>query len=155
MPSQAVSSDKPIPHRTPADNFGRKRGVVGVIFREDRLLIIRRSLLVTAPGKLCLPGGTIEKGEEERETLVREMREELAIDVEPVRLCWRSVTPWGTTLAWWLARLDHHVTPVPFAPEVSEFFWMKPDELRTVKGVLPSLPAFVSAWERGEIDLAH
>ncbi len=139
----------------PVDNFGRKRGVVGVIFREQRLLIIRRSMTVTAPGKLCLPGGTIEEGESESETLVREMQEELAIDVEPVRLCWRSVTPWGTTLAWWLARLDHQITPVPFPDEVSEYFWMTTAELRTTKGVLPSLPAFVAAWERGEIDLTH
>ena len=35
----------------------RKRGVVGVIFRGDRLLVIRRSMTVAAPGLLCLPGG--------------------------------------------------------------------------------------------------
>ena len=33
---------------------------------------------VTAPGKLCLPGGAIEKGETEEQALVREMQEELA-----------------------------------------------------------------------------
>ncbi|QDT06336.1 CTP pyrophosphohydrolase [Rubripirellula lacrimiformis] len=136
-------------------SLGKKRGVVGVIFREEKLLIIRRSKKVTAPGKLCLPGGTVEPGESEQETLVREMQEELAIDVDPVRLCWRSVTPWGTRLAWWLARLDHSVTPVPFLDEVEEYFWMQPDELRRAKGVLPSLPAFVAAWERGEFDLNH
>jgi 8-oxo-dGTP pyrophosphatase MutT (NUDIX family) len=70
--------------------IGKKRGVVGVIKREDRFLIIRRSKFVTAPRKLCLPGGTMEKGETEIDTLVREMKEELSIDVTPVRLCWRS-----------------------------------------------------------------
>ncbi|MGB7326984.1 MAG: NUDIX domain-containing protein [Rubripirellula sp.] len=150
LPPKSVSSE-----RSPRGNFENKRGVVGVIFREERLLIIRRALTVTAPGKLCLPGGTVEEGEEEHETLVREMQEELTIDVEPVRLCWRSVTPWGTRLAWWLARLDHATTPIPFEEEVSEYFWMTPAELRGAKGVLPSLPAFISAWERGEIDLKH
>ena len=58
----------------------RKRGVVGVIIRCDKLLIIRRSLTVTAPGRLCLPGGGIEEGETESEALVREMDEELALD---------------------------------------------------------------------------
>ncbi|TWU60820.1 hypothetical protein Poly51_11010 [Rubripirellula tenax] len=155
IPPPTPPSDTSKADRRPADNFGRKRGVVGVIFRDERLLIIRRSLTVTAPGKLCLPGGTMELGEVEHETLVREMQEELAIDVDPVRLCWRSVTPWGTILAWWLARLDQDVTPVPYEPEVSEYFWMKPDELNSVNDVLPSLPAFVAAWRRGEIDLDH
>jgi 8-oxo-dGTP diphosphatase len=139
------------PAMPPLGKFGQKRGVVGVIFRGPRLLIIKRSLTVTAPGKLCLPGGTIEEGESEPQTLVREMREELEIDVEPVRLCWRSVTPWGTTLAWWLASLDDAITPVPNPAEVAEFHWLLPHEIRTLKGVLPSLPAFVDAIDRGEI----
>ena len=133
----------------------RKRGVVGVIVRAERLLIIRRSLIVTAPGKLCLPGGGIESGESEPQALVREMREELAIEVAPVRLCWRSVTPWGTNLAWWLANLDQTVQPIANPEEVAEVHWLSPDEIRAAKGILPSLPPFVDAWERGEVDLSH
>ena len=131
----------------------RKRGVVGVIFRSERLLIIRRSLTVAAPGKLCLPGGGIELGESESVALVREMQEELAIDVKPIRLCWRSVTPWGTNLAWWLAHLDPQVTPIANPDEVAEVHWMSRDEIRTARDMLPSLPIFVDAWERGEVDL--
>jgi 8-oxo-dGTP pyrophosphatase MutT (NUDIX family) len=131
----------------------RKRGVVGVITRRERLLIIRRSLTVPAPGKLCLPGGGIESGESEPEALVREMQEELTIDVKPIRLCWRSVTPWGTNLAWWLAHLDPRVTPVANPEEVAEVHWMTKDEIRTARDMLPSLPTFVEAWESGELDL--
>jgi 8-oxo-dGTP pyrophosphatase MutT (NUDIX family) len=131
----------------------RKRGVVGVILRGDRVLIIRRSKIVAAPGKLCLPGGGIELGETEPVALVREMQEELAIDVTPVRLCWRSVTPWGTNLAWWLAHLDPNTTPVANPLEVAEYFWMSRDEIRTARDMLPSLPTFIEAWERGEVDL--
>ena len=125
-----------------------------MIFRQQRLLIIRRSETVTAPGKLCLPGGAIEVGETESEALVREMQEELAIDVDPLRRCWRSVTPWGTNLAWWLARLDEQVTPVANPEEVAEVHWMSREEIRTAKEMLPSLPTFVDAWERGELDLS-
>jgi 8-oxo-dGTP pyrophosphatase MutT (NUDIX family) len=133
--------------------LGKKRGVVGVILRDERFLIIRRSKFVTAPRKLCLPGGTMEKGESEVDTLVREMQEELAIDVTPVRLCWRSVTPWGTTLAWWLATIPNHVVPVPETSEVEEYFWMTQEQIYFAKDVLPSLPAFVDACANGEIDL--
>jgi len=142
-----MNSVKPTTHR--------KRGVVGVILREERLLIIRRSLTVTAPGKLCLPGGGIEQGESESEALVREMQEELAIDVAPIRLCWRSVTPWGTNLAWWFARLDRNAVPVANPDEVAEVHWMTRSEIRTASGILPSLPPFVVAWENGELDFSQ
>ncbi len=131
----------------------RKRGVVAVILRQERILIIRRSLTVTAPGKLCLPGGGIEDGESESQAMVREMQEELAIEVQPVRLCWRSITPWGTNLAWWLAELDPSVEPIPNPDEVAEVHWMNVEEIRCALDMLPSLPAFVDAWQRGQIDL--
>ena len=138
----------------PNPTSSRRYGVVGVIFRQQRLLIIRRSMTVAAPGKLCLPGGGIEAGETEPEALVREMQEELSIDVDPVRLCWRSVTPWGTKLAWWLACLDDQVIPIANPDEVAEVHWMTREEIRTAKGMLPSLPTFIDAWERGDVDLS-
>ncbi|MCO8123657.1 NUDIX domain-containing protein [Stieleria sp. TO1_6] len=131
----------------------RKRGVVAVIFRDAKLLIIRRSMTVTAPGKLCLPGGGIEIGESEEQALVREMEEELAIDVTPIGLCYRSVTSWGTNLAWWHANLDSGKSPVANPDEVAEVFWMSRDEIRHARDLLPSLPPFLEAWERGDIDL--
>ena len=132
----------------------RKRGVVGVIMREERFLIIRRSLTVTAPGRLCLPGGGIEQGETESQALVREMQEELAIDVSPVRRCWRSVTSWGTNLAWWLAEIGPDVHPIANPAEVAEVRWMSPTQIRGEKDMLPSLPEFVDALERGEVVLS-
>ena len=131
----------------------RTRGVVGVIFRDDRLLIIRRSQTVTAPGMLCLPGGGIEQGETESEALVREMQEELTIDVTPKRMCWRSVTERGTQLAWWIAELDSETTPVANPEEVAEVHWLRREEIRNAVNMLPSLPAFLDAWESGEINL--
>lgn len=131
----------------------RKRGVVAVIFREERLLVIRRSLTVTAPGKICLPGGGIERGETEEQALVREMQEELLIQVEPIALCYRSVTSWGTNLAWWHAHLPDDQTPKANPEEVAEIFWFSRDDVRDATDLLPSLPPFLEAWEQGEIDL--
>ncbi len=133
--------------------FNRKRGVIGVIFRDERLLIIRRSMTVNAPGKLCLPGGGIEQGESEEEALIREMQEEIAVDVEPVRLCHRSVTPWGTRLAWWISEIQDGVEPVANPEEVAEIHWMTPCDIAKARNVLPSLPEFIARWQAGQIDL--
>ncbi len=136
----------------PKPAFGR-RGVVAVIIREDRFLVIRRSLAVTAPGKLCFPGGGIEPGEEESESLRREMMEELALEVSPVRRLWRSTTPWGTKLAWWLADILPAAEPDPDPEEVAEVFWMSRLELQSAEDVLPSVPQFFQAWRKGRLSL--
>jgi 8-oxo-dGTP diphosphatase len=130
-----------------------KRGVVGVMLRGEKLLTIRRSLHVTAPGKLCLPGGTIEFGETEEQALVREMQEELAIQVMPVQCCWRSVTPWGTKLAFWYAELEQAAVPTPDLLEVAEVHWMDRREIHQAADVLPSLPRFIEAWRDGQVTL--
>lgn len=147
-----VMPDRPakISHPKPASG---RRGVVAVILRDDHFLVIRRSQAVTAPGKLCFPGGGIEPGEGEEEALVREMLEELALPVIPRQRLWRSTTPWGTKLAWWLADSDHEIAPVPDPSEVAEVFWMRQLELVAASDLLPSVPQFIQAWRTGKLAL--
>jgi len=95
----------------------------------------------------------METGESEAETLVREMKEELNLDVTPMRLCWRSVTPWGTLLAWWRASIDPEAIPEPDLTEVEEYFWMNAEEIHRAKNVLPSLPALMDAISAREVNL--
>lgn len=128
-----------------------RRGVVGIIMRDEAFLVIRRSQTVAAPGLLCFAGGGIEPGESESEALVREMHEELTLQVEPVARVWRSVTAWGTELAWWTARIAPDAEPVPNPAEVEAFMWMRREELAIAAGMLPSMPQFLNAWGRGDI----
>lgn len=140
----------PLPSRKPARG---RRGVVGVILRQDSFLVIRRSRWVTAPGKLCFPGGGIEPGESEQQALIREMREEIALDVQPLHRLWRSETPWGTRLAWWLAQAPAGIEPTPAPSEVEAIYWMNQHQLAGAADLLPSLPQFVQAWQAGQLTL--
>lgn len=146
-------SETPIRIAPGAPNPRGRRGVVGIILREDAFLVIRRSQRVTAPGLLCFAGGGIEPGETEEQALVREMQEELAIDVQPIGCVWRSVTSWGTRLAWWTASISADTTPVPNPAEVAEVMWLKHEEMRVATGMLPSMPQFLNAWTSGQLVL--
>lgn len=127
------------------------RGVVAVVLHGDRFLVIRRSQLVRAPGMHCFPGGAIESGEDEPSAVRREMREELALDCQPRRLLWRSVTAWGVELAWWLTEIDALAEPVANPLEVAAFQWLSAKEIRALEQLLASNIEFLDAWENGAI----
>jgi 8-oxo-dGTP pyrophosphatase MutT (NUDIX family) len=63
---------------------------VGVIFRdsEGKILLQHRDNKkgISAPNKWCIFGGGIEKGEKPSETAMREMKEELCIDLKAEKL---------------------------------------------------------------------
>jgi len=135
-----------------ADYRGR-RGAVAVMAHQGRLLVIRRSRTVIAPGTFCFPGGRIEPGETEQEALVRELREELGAAIRPVRRIWQCVTPWQVRLAWWSARLDDGTELVPNPAEVESVHWWTPEEMAQLPDLLESNRRFLEALARGEIDL--
>lgn len=60
-------------------------GVGAVIVHQGRVLLVRRG---TEPlrGRWSIPGGLIEVGEMLREAVVREVREETGLEVEPLEL---------------------------------------------------------------------
>jgi len=130
-----------------------RRGVVAVIVRDGRFLVIRRSASVVAPGACCFPGGAIEPGETEEAALVREIHEELGVPVRPVRRLWHSTTPWGVDLAWWLAAPGPDDHPLPNPAEVESIVWLTGDEMRLTPGLLESNRHFLDALARAEFRL--
>ena len=56
-----------------------------MIIRERKILICQRSSTMNLPLKWEFPGGKVEPGEDEETTIVREISEELHLDVEVVK----------------------------------------------------------------------
>ncbi len=131
----------------------KQRGAVAVIVRAKRLLLVRRSSHVVAPGMLCFPGGTIEEGETETEALCRELQEELRVAVEPQEVLWRSTTPWGVDLVWWRADMLQGQVPTPNPAEVDSVHWTTLDEMPQRTDLLESNREFCRKVQRGEIRL--
>ena len=130
-----------------------RRGAVAVIVREGRLLLIRRSQHVIAPGLFCFPGGGIEPGESEQQAVVRELQEELGCAVTPRERLWESVSSWRVHLAWWLSDLDDRLPIQPNPLEVESVHWFTLGEMRNLPDQLESNYRFLEAITRGEVRL--
>lgn len=131
-----------------------KRGVIGVVQRADQYLVIRRSQTVRAPGSYCFPGGSVEAGESDVEALKRELREELAIHVQPLRTLWENTSPWGVELCWMLAQVEGDLEWVVNPAEVDWAGWMSLTDMAALDPLLPSNRAFLQAWREGYFDLS-
>lgn len=130
-----------------------RQGVVAVIVRDQRFLMIERSQHVAAPGMMCFPGGGIEQGESESVALMRELREELNVEVQPTRQLWRSTTPWNVALSWWLAGLHEAASIQPNPAEVAAVAWITLDEMECLPTLLESNRHFLQALQAGVFNL--
>jgi len=109
--------------------------VSAAIFHNGRVLIVRRAR-APAHGLYTLPGGGVELGETLEEAVIREVREETALEVAPVALAGyrQAIARDGS------GRVERHFVILPFAArfiageltlneELAEAHWLFPGEL--------------------------
>jgi ADP-ribose pyrophosphatase YjhB (NUDIX family) len=113
--------------------------VSAAIFRDGRVLIVRRAR-PPAHGLYTLPGGGVELGETLEQAVVREVREETALEVEPVDLVgFRQAIAHDAA-----GRVERHFVILPFAArwlagdiflneELSDAHWLAPAEISDLK----------------------
>jgi 8-oxo-dGTP diphosphatase len=92
--------------REPSGPAAARIVVGGAVLRGGRLLAARRSAPPALAGRWELPGGKVEPGETAPEALVRELREELGVEVAPLARipgAWPLSPPY--VLQVWTARL--------------------------------------------------
>ncbi len=109
--------------------------VSAAIFRDGRVLIVRRAR-PPACGVYTLPGGGVELGETLEQAVIREIREETALEIEPIALAgYRQAIGHDAE-----GRIERHFVILPFAArwlsgdialneELAEAHWLKPAEL--------------------------
>jgi 8-oxo-dGTP diphosphatase len=109
--------------------------VSAAIVRAGEVLVVRRAR-APANGLFSLPGGVVEIGETLIEALIREVREETSMAIEPVGLAgYREAITRDRD-----GRVERHFVILPFAArwlagepvlneELSEARWLRPDAL--------------------------
>ncbi|MFE4452746.1 (deoxy)nucleoside triphosphate pyrophosphohydrolase [Streptomyces sp. NPDC056796] len=121
--------------------------VAGAVCDRGRLLAARRSAPPELAGRWELPGGKVEPGESGEQALVRELREELGVEAEPLE---RIPGEWplkrGHVLRVWTVRLLSGV-PRPLEDH-DELRWLTPEETDTVDWLDQDRPAVAEAVRR-------
>jgi len=100
-----------------------------VVHRDGKLLLATRRPGGSLAGKWEFPGGKIAPGEDEFQCIVREMREELGVAVEPLRVLCRVEHRYPEKLVllnFVVCGLSAEVEPVPL--EGQRCGWFTPEE---------------------------
>jgi ADP-ribose pyrophosphatase YjhB (NUDIX family) len=124
--------------------------VSAAVFRDGRVLIVRRAR-PPAHGLYTLPGGGVELGETLEQAVVREIREETALEIEPVALVgFRQAIARDAA-----GRVERHFVILPFAArffggkislneELAAADWLAPEAIAGLK-TTEGLAAIVAA----------
>jgi 8-oxo-dGTP diphosphatase len=129
--------------------------VAAALVRAGQVLAQQRAYPPELAGRWELPGGRVDPGEDAREALVRECREELAVEVVPGEQLGPDVPlTGGFVLRVHVARLAQPMaTPVPVehaalrwvdVTDLSELDWLDAD-----RAILPDLKVLLRAAGRG------
>jgi 8-oxo-dGTP diphosphatase len=118
--------------------------VAGAVCDRGRLLAARRSAPEELAGRWELPGGKLEPGESPEQALVRELREELGVETEPVeRIPGEWLLKPGYVLQVWTARLLSG-EPRPLEDH-DALRWLAPHETDAVDWLDQDRPAVAEA----------
>ncbi|WP_016892202.1 (deoxy)nucleoside triphosphate pyrophosphohydrolase [Mycobacteroides abscessus] len=109
--------------------------VAGAVIDGDKLLIAQRAKPAKLAGQWELPGGKVADGESEPQALVRELREELGIEVEVGARLGEDVVVGNLVLRAYSARLHPQHPGSPHPHEHLALRWVTAGELDAVEWV--------------------
>jgi len=107
-----------------------KEHAVLVLKNNGKILFVKRSMKKnTLPGAWAFPSGTVESGENSFETVAREAREELDIEVNPISIMAETELPeFSVKLCFILCGIKNGNPKINEPDEIDRIEWMKFEE---------------------------
>lgn len=115
--------------------------VAAAIIDDQQVLAMQRSQAMTLPGFWEFPGGKIETGESDTEALIREIKEELTVDIEIIEY----INEYSYTYDFGLVSLKVYTAKITSGSiqmiEHSDKKWLKAEELLDLNWAPVDIPA--------------
>ncbi len=118
-----------------------------IILNEDKILVTQRNEKMKLPLKWEFPGGKLEKGESEKECIIREIKEELNIEIEVLKKISNSVFDYGNFQINLIPYIANYKSGEIVLSEHKDFKWLKRNELSLLdwaEADIPILKEFLS-----------
>ncbi|MFJ2774163.1 trifunctional class I SAM-dependent methyltransferase/NUDIX hydrolase/VOC family protein [Streptomyces sp. NPDC087300] len=131
-----------------------------ILRQDDKVLLARRANTGYGDGLWNLPSGHVEDGEDVRAALLRETREEIAVDLAPddvrVELVMQHRSPSGAPRTGWFFAAEHRAERAPVNAEpdkCAELAWYPLGALP--RDMVAYCRAGLAAWQAGERFALH
>ena len=120
----------------------KKVKVVGAVIENEQgeILCALRSPIMTLPNLWEFPGGKIEEGELPKQSLVREIQEELECEIEVHELVADIVHEYPTFIINLITYKATIVNGTPVMKEHAELKWVPVEQLRTLEWAPADVP---------------
>lgn len=107
-----------------------------IILKDDKILIAKRNPVGDMGGRWEFPGGKVENGETDEQSIIREMQEEFGVKVEPKEFITESVffhNQKENHLHAYKVQIEHDGIEKPYIlTEHSEYKWVNPLEIKNL-----------------------
>lgn len=122
--------------------------VVGILEKDGKyLLISSKKDFGENTGRLYPPGGHCEGKETEEECLKREFKEELGIEVNPMRRVAETSGDVPNQITyWWEVKWVSGEITIRKEDNVGEFVWMSPEEIQRSTRLWPATERFFGQY---------
>lgn len=118
-----------------------------IIIKEDKILVTQRSDKMKLPLKWEFPGGKLENGESETECIIREIKEELNVNIEVIKKLSNSIFDYGSFQINLIPFIVKYNSGEIILSEHKEYKWLEKSELNSLdwaEADLPILKEFLS-----------
>lgn len=124
--------------------------VCGIIYKDDKVFICKRKPHKSLGGYWEFPGGKVEEGEEYEDSLIRELKEELDMDVSVDDYFDTSVFHYDTFSIELLAYKCTYLSASYILTDHDEYEWIDPALLLTMKLAPADIPIANKLQEKHE-----
>ena len=111
-----------------------------IILKENKILVTQRSERMHLPLKWEFPGGKIEKNETEENCILREIKEELNLEIEILGKLESKCFDYGTFSINLIPFVAKYLSGEIVLAEHKSFRWLEKEELRSLDWALADVP---------------